>query len=96
MRKLIKTVSLLLVLIIIFGAVDPLNTFAEEPNASNTVTIDPFRNDYTYGDFADYIDIVTKKNGEKVTDIHASYTKDDLSAGLLVKRGKKNFRKVTM
>ncbi len=35
-------------------------------------------------------------NGEKVTDIHASYTKDDLSAGLLVKRGKKNFRKVTM
>ena len=35
-------------------------------------------------------------NGEKVTDIHASYTKDDLSAGLLVKRGKKNFRKVTL
>ena len=35
-------------------------------------------------------------NGEKVTDIRASYTKDDLDAGLLIKRGKKNVRKVIM
>ncbi len=35
-------------------------------------------------------------DGEKVTNIKASYTADDLSGeGLIVKRGKKNFRKVT-
>ena len=34
--------------------------------------------------------------GEKVTDIRASYTKEDLSNGLVVRRGKKAFKKVTL
>ncbi|MCC8138753.1 MAG: tyrosine--tRNA ligase [Lachnospiraceae bacterium] len=33
-------------------------------------------------------------DGEKVTDIAASYTEEQLKAGLVVKRGKKNFKKV--
>ena len=33
-------------------------------------------------------------DGEKVTDIAAAYTKEQLQTGLLVKRGKKNFKKV--
>jgi len=35
-------------------------------------------------------------NGEKVTDIKATYTKDAFADGLLVKRGKKNFLKFTV
>ena len=35
-------------------------------------------------------------NGEKVTDISQSYTADALKEGLLVRRGKKNFKKVTL
>ena len=35
-------------------------------------------------------------NGEKETDIRRTYTKDDLAAGLLVKRGKKTFRKFVL
>ena len=33
-------------------------------------------------------------DGEKVTDIAAAYTREQLQTGLLVKRGKKNFKKV--
>ena len=33
-------------------------------------------------------------DGEKVTDIAAAYTREQLQTGLLVKRGKKNFRKI--
>ena len=35
-------------------------------------------------------------DGEKVTDIAAAYTKEQLQTGLLVKRGKKNFKKVIL
>ena len=35
-------------------------------------------------------------NGEKETDVRRAYTKDDLAAGLLVKRGKKTFRKFVL
>ena len=35
-------------------------------------------------------------DGEKVTDIAASYTLDQLKAGIVVKRGKKNFKKVVV
>ncbi len=35
-------------------------------------------------------------NGEKVTDIAASYTQEQLQEGLVVKRGKKNFKKVVL
>ncbi|MGN1207600.1 MAG: tyrosine--tRNA ligase [Eubacteriales bacterium] len=35
-------------------------------------------------------------NGEKETDIRRAYTRDELSAGLLVKRGKKTFRKFVL
>ena len=35
-------------------------------------------------------------DGEKVTDFRASYTKEQISAGLVVKRGKKNFKKVVL
>ena len=35
-------------------------------------------------------------DGEKVTDIAAAYTKEQLQTGLLVKRGKKNFKKVVV
>ena len=35
-------------------------------------------------------------NGEKETDIRRAYTKDELTAGLLVKRGKKTFRKFVL
>ncbi len=34
--------------------------------------------------------------GDKVTDIRATFTKEALTAGLLVKRGKKNYRRVVM
>lgn len=33
-------------------------------------------------------------NDEKITDIGKTFTKDDLEEGLIVKRGKKNFRKI--
>ena len=35
-------------------------------------------------------------NGEKVTDIAKAFTADELRAGVIVKRGKKNFRKVVL
>ncbi|MCI8585376.1 MAG: tyrosine--tRNA ligase [Lachnospiraceae bacterium] len=35
-------------------------------------------------------------NGEKVTDIAASYTQEQFQEGLVVKRGKKNFKKVVL
>jgi len=35
-------------------------------------------------------------NGEKVTDIARSFTADELREGVIVKRGKKNFRKVVL
>ena len=35
-------------------------------------------------------------DGEKVTDIKTLYTKEQIAAGLLIKRGKKNFKKVTL
>ena len=35
-------------------------------------------------------------NGEKVTDIAKSFTADELREGVIVKRGKKNFRKVVL
>jgi len=35
-------------------------------------------------------------DGEKVTDIKASYAKEQFTDGVVVKRGKKNFRKVTL
>ena len=35
-------------------------------------------------------------NGEKVTDIHASYTKDAFADEFVVRRGKKNFRKIVL
>ena len=35
-------------------------------------------------------------DGEKVTDIGTTYTKEQLETGLLVKRGKKNFKKVVV
>ena len=35
-------------------------------------------------------------NGEKVTDVKTSYSKDDFAGeGMVVKRGKKNFKRVT-
>ncbi len=34
--------------------------------------------------------------GEKVTDIHKNYTQEELSCGLLVRRGKKTFKKLTL
>ncbi len=35
-------------------------------------------------------------DGEKVSDIKATYTKEQIAAGLVVKRGKKNFKKVVL
>ena len=35
-------------------------------------------------------------NGEKVTDIHASYSKDTFNEEFVLKRGKKNFRKIVL
>ena len=35
-------------------------------------------------------------NGEKVTDVKAAYTKDDFSQEFVVRRGKKNFRKIVI
>ncbi len=35
-------------------------------------------------------------NGEKVTDIHASYAKDTFNEEFVVRRGKKNFRKIVL
>ena len=35
-------------------------------------------------------------DGEKVTDFRATYTKEQIAAGLVVKRGKKNFKKVVL
>ena len=35
-------------------------------------------------------------DGEKVTDFKATFTKEQCSAGLLVKRGKKNFKKIVL
>ena len=36
-------------------------------------------------------------DGEKVGDINAAYTKDDLAGeGVIVKKGKKNFRRVVV
>ena len=35
-------------------------------------------------------------NGDKVEDVKTTYTKDDLKDGILVRRGKKNFKKVTV
>ena len=35
-------------------------------------------------------------NGEKVTDTHASYTKDDFAEEFILKKGKKKFCKVTL
>ena len=35
-------------------------------------------------------------NGEKVTDIHASYSKDAFNEEFVLKRGKKNFRKIVL
>ena len=35
-------------------------------------------------------------NGEKVTDVHASYTKDAFAEEFVVRRGKKNFRKIVL
>ena len=35
-------------------------------------------------------------NGEKVTDVHASYNKDSFNEEFVVRRGKKNFRKIVL
>ena len=35
-------------------------------------------------------------NGEKVTDIHASYGRDTFNEEFVVRRGKKNFRKIVL
>lgn len=35
-------------------------------------------------------------NGEKVTDVHASYSKDTFNEEFVLKRGKKNFRKIVL
>ena len=35
-------------------------------------------------------------DGEKVTDIGTTYTREQMETGLLVKRGKKNFKKVVV
>ena len=35
-------------------------------------------------------------DGEKVTDIGASYTQEQLQAGLVVRRGKKSFKRVVL
>ena len=35
-------------------------------------------------------------NDEKVSDIKTAYTQNDFAEGLIVKRGKKNFRRVIM
>ena len=35
-------------------------------------------------------------NDEKVTDFNKAYTADEIKAGLLVRRGKKNYKKITM
>ena len=35
-------------------------------------------------------------NGEKVTDIKTTYDENDLANGLVVRRGKKAFKKVTL
>ena len=32
--------------------------------------------------------------GEKVTDIFQSFSKDDLAEGIVIKKGKKNYKKV--
>ena len=39
---------------------------------------------------------VVSVNGEKVTDTHASYTKDDFAEEFILKKGKKKFCKVTL
>ena len=35
-------------------------------------------------------------DGEKVTDFKAAYTKEQIAAGIVVKRGKKNFKKIVL
>ena len=35
-------------------------------------------------------------NDEKIVDVYASYTKDAFGADFIVRRGKKNFRKITL
>ena len=35
-------------------------------------------------------------DGEKVTDFKATYTKEQMTAGVVVRRGKKNFKKVIL
>ena len=35
-------------------------------------------------------------NDTKITDVKATFTKDELKEGLLVQKGKKNFKKVTL
>ncbi len=35
-------------------------------------------------------------DGEKITDIGKSYTAEEIGDGVVVKRGKKNFRKIVM
>ena len=35
-------------------------------------------------------------DGEKITDIYATFTKDSFADGRVVKRGKKTFKKITL
>lgn len=35
-------------------------------------------------------------DGEKLTDVKHTFTEDELKAGILLKKGKKNFKKITM
>ena len=41
-----------------------------------------------------YSRVVSAVNGEKVTDIKTSYTASDFAEDMVLKKGKKNFRKI--
>ena len=91
----------------LFGVADPTNM---ENVPEEAVTDDDFMEDGTMDILAVLVKAGLEKSrsdarrdvqgggvtvdGEKITDIKKSYAKDDLKDGILVKRGKKNFKRV--
>lgn len=68
MHKLQRTISLLLVMIMLIITIEPLTVWADNLSGSHSVTIEPFEFDRTYGDFAKHIDILSSVNGSEVTE----------------------------
>ena len=67
MHKLQRTISLLLVMIMLIMTIEPLTVWADNLSGSHSVTIEPFEFDRTYGDFANHIDILSSVNGSEAT-----------------------------